>query len=227
MSETEIFPWFPKKDEEDKEEENDKEDKEEKEEGEEEDEEEEGDKEEEEDEEDEEDDDEQDEEELRGRTGRGEEKEEDVEEVDKEAKKEEAKSRAKNTKNNNDVKKKNKEKNSSGNHCLSRTNLLPSWGETCFELRQGCLGRKYVSRSYCFWDLIFWCFVLFQLLNLPQESPTRVVLGRWAWGCSLEISRMSWGGHVFDTASIPSNCSYRSVASYLMTWENPPWLPLL
>ena len=74
-----------------------------------------------------------------------------MEEVDKEAKEEEAKPRAQNTKNNNnDMKKTNKEKNSntSGNHYLSRTNLLPPWGETCFERRQGRLGRKYVSRPY-------------------------------------------------------------------------------
>ena len=46
-------------------------------------------------------------------------------EVDKEAKEEDNKSRAKKTKNsNNDMKKTNKDKNSntSGNHCLSRTN---------------------------------------------------------------------------------------------------------
>ena len=49
------------------------------------------------------------------------------------------------------------------------------------------------------------CF-LFQLLNLPQKSPTRVVSGSWAWGCSLEISRMSWGGHVFDKTTISSKC---------------------
>ena len=48
-----------------------------------------------------------------------------MEEVDKEAKEEDDKSRAKKTKNNNnDMKKTNKDKNSntSGNHCLCRTN---------------------------------------------------------------------------------------------------------
>ena len=74
-----------------------------------------------------------------------------MEEEDKEAKEEEDKSRAKNTKNNNnDMKKTSKEKNSntSGNHCLSRTILLPDWGDTCFERGQRRLGRKYVSRPY-------------------------------------------------------------------------------
>jgi len=48
------------------------------------------------------------------------------------------------------------------------------------------------------------CF-LFQLLNLPQKSPTRVVSGSWGWRCSLEISNISWGGHVFDKTTI-SKC---------------------
>ena len=74
-----------------------------------------------------------------------------MEEVDKKTKEEDDKTREKKMKNN-DMKKTNKEKNSntSGNHCLPRTNHLPSWGETCFELRQGRLGRKYMSRPYPF-----------------------------------------------------------------------------